>query len=250
MQYTNVKELWDTLTTKYGASDTGSDIYVMESFYDYKMADNRYIVEQAHEIQCIAKELDHIKIVLPDRFVVGCIIAKLPSIWRNFATSLKHKRHEISFENLIVSLDVEEKARTKDTCSKGGEGHSSGNMVQKNHNKGKGKTKSNMPNKTTNFKEKKNKGEVTCFGCGEAGHFAKLCPDRADRRGKKGNVNTVVASNEAGHPEKIVQLKNVQHVPSMQKNLVSGTLLCRDGFKVVLESNKIVGSKSGQFIGK
>ena len=39
---------------------------------------------------------------------------------------------------------------------------------------------------------------------------------------------------------KIVHLKNVQHVPSMNKNLVSGSLLCRDGFKVVLESNKVV----------
>ena len=33
---------------------------------------------------------------------------------------------------------------------------------------------------------------------------------------------------------KIVQLRNVQHVPTMNKNLVSGSLLCRDGFKVVL----------------
>jgi hypothetical protein len=47
---------------------------------------------------------------------------------------------------------------------------------------------------------------------------------------------------------KIVQLKNVQHVPSINKNLVSGSLLCRDGFKVVLESNKFVVSKCGQFI--
>jgi hypothetical protein len=42
----------------------------------------------------------------------------------------------------------------------------------------------------------------------------------------------------------------VQHVPSINKNLVSGSLLCRDGFKVVLESNKFVISKCGQFIGK
>jgi hypothetical protein len=34
---------------------------------------------------------------------------------------------------------------------------------------------------------------------------------------------------------KIVQLKNVHHVPSINKNLVSGSLLCRDGFRVVLE---------------
>jgi hypothetical protein len=44
---------------------------------------------------------------------------------------------------------------------------------------------------------------------------------------------------------KIVQLKNVQHVPTINKNLVSGSLLCRDGFKVVLESNKFVMSKCG-----
>jgi hypothetical protein len=94
MQHTDRKELWDALTTKYGASDACNDIYVMESFHDYKMVDNRSIIEQAHEIQCNAKEIDHLKIVLRDRFVAGCIIAKLPSVSRNFA-SLKHKRQEI-----------------------------------------------------------------------------------------------------------------------------------------------------------
>jgi hypothetical protein len=44
---------------------------------------------------------------------------------------------------------------------------------------------------------------------------------------------------------KIVQLKNVQHVPSINKNLVNVSLLCRDDFKVVLESNKFVVSKCG-----
>ena len=37
----------------------------------------------------------------------------------NFATTLKHKRHEISVENLIATLDVEEKARKKDVLEKG-----------------------------------------------------------------------------------------------------------------------------------
>jgi len=49
---------------------------------------------------------------------------------------------------------------------------------------------------------------------------------------------------------KTIQLKNVQHVPSINKNLVSGSLLCRDGFKLVFESNKVVISKCGQFVGK
>ena len=49
---------------------------------------------------------------------------------------------------------------------------------------------------------------------------------------------------------KIVRLKNVHHVPSINKNLVSGSLLCRDGYKLVFESNKVVDSKYGTFVGK
>jgi hypothetical protein len=49
---------------------------------------------------------------------------------------------------------------------------------------------------------------------------------------------------------KIVQLSNVQHVPSINKNLVDRSFLCRDGFKVVLKSNKFVMSKYGQCISK
>jgi hypothetical protein len=37
---------------------------------------------------------------------------------------------------------------------------------------------------------------------------------------------------------KTVRLRNVQHVPSINKNLVSRSLLCKDGFKLVFESNK------------
>jgi hypothetical protein len=42
----------------------------------------------------------------------------------------------------------------------------------------------------------------------------------------------------------------MQHVPTINKNLVSCSLLCMDGFKVVPESNKFVVSKCRQFIGK
>ena len=49
---------------------------------------------------------------------------------------------------------------------------------------------------------------------------------------------------------RIVQLKNVQHVPAIKKNLVSGSLLCRERFKLVFESNKVVVMKYGLFVGK
>jgi hypothetical protein len=60
-------------------------------------------------------------------------------------------------------------------------------------------------------------------------------------------VGTVILKFTSG---KTVPLKSVQHVPSIKKNLVSASMLCRDGYKVVLESNKCVVSKHGTFVGK
>jgi hypothetical protein len=97
------------------------------------MTDDRPIVVQAHEIQSLAKELEQFKCTLLDEFVAGGIIAKLPPSWRNFATSLKHKRQEFSVSDLIGCLHVEEKVRAKDTHVRGFDGSSSAHVVQKNN---------------------------------------------------------------------------------------------------------------------
>jgi hypothetical protein len=47
-----------------------------------------------------------------------------------------------------------------------------------------------------------------------------------------------------------MQPKNVQHVPSIRKNLISDSLLCHDGYKLVFELNKCVLSKYETFVRK
>ena len=42
----------------------------------------------------------------------------------------------------------------------------------------------------------------------------------------------------------------MQHVPTIKKNLVSGSLMCRDGYKLVFGSNKCILSKSRMFVEK
>jgi hypothetical protein len=106
--------MWDTLNTEYGGSDAGTKLYIIEQYHDYQMIDEKSVVTQAHEIQCMVKELTLLKIVIPNEFVAGGIIAKLPPSWRDFTTTLKHKRVHISISDLIASLNVEEKDRAKD----------------------------------------------------------------------------------------------------------------------------------------
>ena len=50
MHITDAKELWDALVAKYDATDADSELYTMESFHDFKMVNNYFVVEQSHEI--------------------------------------------------------------------------------------------------------------------------------------------------------------------------------------------------------
>lgn len=50
--YMNIKsaaELWEALEHKFSASDAGRELYVVEQYHNFKMVDNRSIVEQAHK---------------------------------------------------------------------------------------------------------------------------------------------------------------------------------------------------------
>ena len=179
---TTDKDLWDALDAKFGVFDAGSELYIIDQLFDYKMVDNRSMVEQAHEVQALAKELEQFPCVLADKFIAGGIIAKLPPFWKDFATSLKHKRQTFSVAELIGSLDVEERARAKDTRGKGVES-SAANMVQRKNNnasrnnKKKNKQENNSkPKQTTTFKKKKNNKDSGCFVCGSDEHWASLCP--------------------------------------------------------------------------
>ena len=45
-------------------------------------------------------------------------------------------------------------------------------------------------------------------------------------------------------------LNDVLHVPDIRKNLVSGSLLSKNGFQLVFESDKFLLTKSGMLMGK
>ena len=59
-----------------------------------------------------------------------------------------------------------------------------------------------------------------------------------------GTVELILSS------EKKLVLTNVYHVPNIMKNLVFASLLSKNGVKAVLESDKLILSKNGVFVGK
>jgi len=88
--------------------------------------------------------------------------------------------------------------------------------------------------------------DVSLFSTYQTDQASSLLMGNGARAAVRG-VGTVDLKLTSG---KTVQLKNVHHVPSIKKNIISGSLLCRDGYKLMFESNKFVLSRYGTFVGK
>jgi hypothetical protein len=50
MHHEVARDLWETLDRMYTESDVGCELYVNEQYHEYRMVDDRSVVEQAHEI--------------------------------------------------------------------------------------------------------------------------------------------------------------------------------------------------------
>ena len=88
--------------------------------------------------------------------------------------------------------------------------------------------------------------DISLFSSYQVGQTSSLLMGNEARAAVR-SVSMVYLKLTSG---KTVQLKNVQHVPSIRKNLISGSLLCRDGYKLVFESTKCVLSTYGIFVRK
>ncbi|XP_050151611.1 uncharacterized protein LOC126626348 [Malus sylvestris] len=109
--YKTAKDLWESLDKKYKSEVASSKKFVIGKFLNYKMSDTKSVVKQVEELQVIVHELDEENLGLKEGFVVGSIIEKLPSNWKDFKIYLKHLTEDMSMDQLILKLRVEEDHR-------------------------------------------------------------------------------------------------------------------------------------------
>ena len=310
--YKTAKEVWEMLEKKYKTEDAGAKKFVIGKFLKYNMADTKTVIKQVEEIQVLIHELHAEGCAISKQFQVGSIIEKLPPSWRDFKVYLKHKRREMTMEDLILRLRVEEDHRKGDSVD-GARANviESEPSTKQKFQKLKGKKMSKLKPKGKDFKKIKG----SCWVCGKAGHKAQECRHRKDQTvtrtnqahvhefddnlvavvtetnmvsnvkgwwietgatrhicgdknlfskykhmddGEKLYMGNSSASNVEGKGNvllkftsgKVVILTNVLHVPEIRKNLVSGPILSKKGFKLVFEYDRFILTKAGMYVGK
>ncbi|CAM8880725.1 unnamed protein product [Rhodiola kirilowii] len=78
------------------------------------MVDSRPVMEQFNELTHILGQFTHYDMKMGDAISLSSIINKLPPSWKDFKHTLKHKKEEMSLEELGGELCVEESIRMQE----------------------------------------------------------------------------------------------------------------------------------------
>jgi hypothetical protein len=174
---TSAKELWEKLETRYMLEDATSKKFLVSQFNNYNMVDSRPVMEQLYELERILNNYKQHNMHMDETIIVSSIIDKLPPSWKDFKKSLKHKKEDISLEQLANHLRLEEEYRKQDD-TKNQNAHEKVHVMEEGNSSKSSKKRNRDFNKShgnhgNNNKTKKRKGN--CYYCGKPGHFKHEC---------------------------------------------------------------------------
>ena len=103
--------MWESLDHKYKSEDAGAKKFLVCKFLNFMMIDSKTFVDQVQELQLIIHGILAEGMAISESFQVAAIVEKLPPAWEEFKSYLKHKRKEMTVEELITRLRIEEENR-------------------------------------------------------------------------------------------------------------------------------------------
>uniref|UniRef100_A0A2N9IN53 Uncharacterized protein n=1 Tax=Fagus sylvatica TaxID=28930 RepID=A0A2N9IN53_FAGSY len=166
----SAKELWKELKFVYLYEEFGTKRSQVKKYIDFQMVEERLIVEQVLEFNCIADSIVAAGMLIEENFHVSVIISKLPSSWKDFCIKVMCEEY-LPFRKLMDYLRIEEESRNQE--KQGESSNLLGNQVWKCRPKMRDIT---PPNMHWNRQESEMDGRpIVCHKCGKKGHISQNC---------------------------------------------------------------------------
>ncbi|KAL8125667.1 hypothetical protein AgCh_013071 [Apium graveolens] len=210
----------ESLDHKYKTEDAGAKKWIVGHFLDYKMTDSKTMVSQMQELQ--ANIVEHVKSSKPKKATSG----------KGAKLAPKERISKLKFQGKCYN------------CDKVGHRSSDCKKPKKANKKKEANMVDHMSKKMGDIDLCATVSEVNLVGSDKV-IFSSL---KASDAGEKLYMGNSVTSTIEGEGTMILKmtsgknltLKNVLYVPDIRKNLVSGSLLKKHGFRIVIELDKVV----------
>ncbi|XP_057488500.1 uncharacterized protein LOC130774470 [Actinidia eriantha] len=205
------KELWKFLEKKYKTEDTGVKKFIVGRFLEYMMVDAKTVISQVQEFQIGHQAKDY----------------RSRKNQRSGSKKPKHAQANMVVENISNGVN------DMNLCA-----------VLTEVNKIGSNTKEWWVDTGATRHVCSNKEMFITYQVvtnGEQIFMGNSAISKVEGQGK------VVLKITSG---KELTLNNVLHVPEIRKNLVSGSLFSKHGFKLVFVSDKFILTKDGVYVGK
>ncbi|KAA0058501.1 ty1-copia retrotransposon protein [Cucumis melo var. makuwa] len=251
-----------TLESRYGGDDAGRKKYVVGKWLQFQMTDGKPVVEQIHEYENLVANVLSEGMKMCEILQANVLLEKFPPSWNDYRNHLKHKKKDLKLQELISHMRTEEANRLKDK------------------KKGiKGKTQRRDSSRLLGDKLRRKSWSATCAERKGTNHTNAT-------RGKGGQVRNQVEANLAEQDSEIIATIVEANLIENKTDWILDTGASRhfctnhellydyedtvDGecvfmgnsatagvigkektrLKIVLEGDKVVLTKNGDFVGK
>ncbi|XP_074299405.1 uncharacterized protein LOC141630496 [Silene latifolia] len=143
----------------------------------FMMADGKPIMEQVHVYENLCADVVNEGMKLDDIFVANVLLEKFPPSWSDYRNHLKHKKKDLSLQELVGHMRTEEANRLKDKPVS----QPVKNILLWKHTKPVAKIQ-------------KPKGPIVCYVCGKTGHKAYQCTEKKTAEANVAVTDDVIAA--------------------------------------------------------
>ena len=107
------KAIWNTSENRYGGDDAGRKKYVVRKWLQFKMVDDKPMMDQVHEYKNLVANVLCEGMKMCEMLQANVLLEKFPPSWSDYRNQLKHKKKDLTLQELISHMRIEEANQLK-----------------------------------------------------------------------------------------------------------------------------------------